>query len=53
MAKTLQLLVASMKVMAIAVILCLMAPAAKADTWRGTAPFCDGQCLPGKPRLDE
>jgi hypothetical protein len=17
------------------------------DTWRGTAPFCDGQCLPG------
>ena len=20
----------------------------RADTWRGTAPFCDGQCLPGE-----
>jgi hypothetical protein len=22
-----------------------------ADTWRGTAPFCDGQCLPGEQQI--
>ena len=22
-----------------------------ADTWRGTAPFCDGQCLPGEEQI--
>lgn len=26
----------------------LTAGVAHADTWRGTAPFCDGQCLPGE-----
>jgi hypothetical protein len=26
-------------------------PAAKADTWRGTAPFCDGNCRPGEQEL--
>jgi hypothetical protein len=51
MPKTLQRFVASMKVIALAAILCLMAPLAKADTWRGTAPFCDGQCLPGEVQI--
>jgi hypothetical protein len=23
-------------------------PTAKADIWRGTAPFCQGKCLPGE-----
>jgi hypothetical protein len=23
----------------------------RANTWRGTAPFCAGQCLPGEPKL--
>lgn len=22
-----------------------------ADTWRGTAPFCDGECLPGEVQI--
>ena len=22
-----------------------------ADTWRGTAPFCNGQCLPGETQI--
>src|SRR6266849_2453160 len=26
----------------------LMVPCSCADTWRGTAPLCDGQCLPGE-----
>lgn len=26
----------------------LQIPPAKADTWRGTAPFCAGECLPGE-----
>lgn len=25
--------------------------AASADTWRGTAPFCDGKCLPGETQI--
>ncbi len=24
-----------------------------ADTWRGTAPFCSGQCLPGETKISE
>jgi hypothetical protein len=31
----------------VAVIL-LAATAVRADTWRGTAPFCEGECLPGE-----
>lgn len=27
-----------------------LAPA-KADTWRGTAPFCAGECLPGEKQI--
>jgi hypothetical protein len=23
-----------------------------ADTWRGTAPFCDGECLPGEEEVE-
>lgn len=29
----------------------LQMPPAKADTWRGTAPFCKGQCLPGEAEV--
>jgi hypothetical protein len=30
----------------------LAAPAlAAADTWRGTAPFCNGECLPGETEI--
>jgi hypothetical protein len=25
--------------------------AAHADTWRGTAPFCSGKCLPGEQEI--
>ncbi len=43
---------AAIKVIAIAAIVGLAAaPLAKADTWRGTAPFCDGQCLPGETQI--
>ncbi len=27
------------------------APLAQADTWRGTAPFCEGKCLPGEKQI--
>lgn len=30
------------------VLALMLAPIAQADTWRGTAPFCEGQCLPGE-----
>jgi len=33
------------------VFIALAATAAHADTWRGTAPFCDGQCLPGETQV--
>jgi hypothetical protein len=39
------------KAIAVAAIVCLMAPLAKADTWRGTAPFCNGQCQPGETQI--
>jgi len=29
-------------------LLALLATPAAADTWRGTAPFCDGECLKGE-----
>lgn len=29
----------------------ILIPAASADTWRGTAPFCDGSCLPGEHEI--
>lgn len=29
----------------------LGAGAAYADTWRGTAPFCSGKCLPGEQQI--
>lgn len=28
-----------------------VAGAARADTWRGTAPFCDGSCNPGETQI--
>jgi len=29
----------------------LQIPIAKADTWRGTAPFCSGSCLSGEEEV--
>jgi hypothetical protein len=29
----------------------LVLSSARADTWRGTAPFCDGNCLPGEQEI--
>jgi hypothetical protein len=29
----------------------LVASVSRADTWRGTAPFCDGECLPGEVEI--
>ena len=51
MSKTLQCFAASLKVITIAAIICLMAPLAKADTWYGTAPFCNGHCLAGEIQI--
>ncbi|AGC42861.1 hypothetical protein MYSTI_01521 [Myxococcus stipitatus DSM 14675] len=31
----------------------LSASASHADTWRGTAPFCDGGCLPGETEITQ
>ena len=45
---TIPKLMTSMKVILIVAAVWLAAPLAKADTWRGTAPFCDGQCLPNE-----
>lgn len=50
MCKTFQRLVTSTIV--IAAIVCLMAPAARADTWYGTAPFCNGQCPAGQSQIE-
>lgn len=36
---------------AVAVVIAGGAGIARADTWRGTAPFCDGSCLPGETQL--
>src|SRR5690348_9985804 len=41
------------KVIMIITLLCITAPYAKADTWRGTAPFCAGECLPGEAKVGE
>jgi len=38
------------RVMVIAFI-ALAATAAQADTWRGTAPFCEGQCRAGERQV--
>lgn len=39
---------------AIIAVFCVLAvgvPAAHADTWRGTAPFCAGECLAGETKI--
>jgi hypothetical protein len=46
-----QRLVASIKVTTIATMISLLAPLARADTWRGTAPFCAGECLAGETQI--
>lgn len=28
-----------------------MVTSVRADTWRGTAPFCSGECLPGETQV--
>ena len=50
MAKTLHGLLGYVRAATIAAAV-LAAPIAKADTWRGTAPFCNGQCLPGETQI--
>ena len=37
-----------MKVVIVIMSVLSAASAAYADTWRGTAPFCNGECLPGE-----
>ena len=51
--RALQSLVTSMRVIALATMMCLLSPLARGDTWRGTAPFCDGQCLRGETEIGE
>ncbi|WP_157201212.1 hypothetical protein [Massilia sp. Root351] len=36
-----------------AALLMSLASICHADTWRGTAPFCDGSCLPGEQKVGE
>jgi hypothetical protein len=33
------------------IVLSAAPPFGKADTWRGTGPFCKGQCLPGETEI--
>jgi hypothetical protein len=35
----------------VVIVMVLAATVARADTWRGTAPFCDGQCNPGETQI--
>lgn len=37
----------------VAVLLLITTSSVHADTWRGTAPFCDGQCLAGEEKIGE
>jgi len=41
----------SIEALAIATVVTFGTPNAAADTWRGTAPFCDGQCRPGEVQV--
>ena len=41
----------SLTVIMIAVMFLSLATAARADTWRGTAPFCNGQCQAGETQV--
>jgi hypothetical protein len=41
----------SFTILATAGVFVAIATHASADTWRGTAPFCDGQCLPGETQI--
>jgi hypothetical protein len=52
MSKTLRPSAASIKVTTLAGIICLMAPLAKADSWYGTAPFCNGRCPSGESQIE-
>jgi hypothetical protein len=40
-----------MKVMITMSAIAVFATIANADTWRGTAPFCDGKCLAGETQM--
>ena len=35
----------------VAVLVGFIAFTARADTWRGTAPFCAGECLAGETKI--
>jgi hypothetical protein len=40
-------------VLLLAAVLLFATLYARADTWRGTAPFCEGECLPGEQKIGE
>ncbi len=43
---------AALKIIMVAVVVTLaVASFAQADTWRGTAPFCDGHCNAGETQI--
>src|SRR4051812_23611174 len=42
----------NMKVIVIAAMSLLITSTVRADTWRGTAPFCRGRCLPGETQIE-
>lgn len=44
-------IVTALKFTIVAAIIGLSAPVAHADTWRGTAPFCEGKCPPGEKQI--
>ena len=41
-------LITTIKATSIAALVLIMTPFVQADTWRGTAPFCNGKCQPGE-----
>ncbi len=51
MAKDTRSFAASLNVITLIAMIFLQTPLAKADTWRGTAPFCNGQCLAGETQI--
>ncbi|SFE83668.1 hypothetical protein [Nitrosomonas sp. Nm166] len=40
-----------LKIIMVGVFIFSLTPSVNADTWRGTAPFCEGRCLPGEAQI--
>ena len=51
MRKTFYRFIGSVMVIMIAAIIFPIMSIVEADTWRGTAPFCAGECLPGETKI--